>query len=48
MGIRPQALINYITKSGGGFDHALMSQKRVYSMEELQAMVSEEPIKSQS
>lgn len=39
MGVRPQALINYITKSGGGFDHQLMGEKRVFKMEELQAMV---------
>lgn len=39
MGVRPQALINYITKSGGGFDHQMMSEKRVFKMEELQKMV---------
>lgn len=39
MGIRPQALINYITQTGGGFDREQGAKLRIYSMQELTQIV---------
>lgn len=40
MGIRPQALINYITLSGGGFDRKQGAKLQIHTMLELTKMVS--------
>lgn len=39
MGILPQALINYITQTGGGFDREQGAKLQIHSMEELTKMV---------
>lgn len=39
MGIRPQALINYITLTGGGFDREQGAKPQIHSMQELTQMV---------
>lgn len=40
MGIRPQALINYITLTGGGFDRKQGEKLQIHSMQELTKMVN--------
>lgn len=38
-GIFPQALINYVTRTGGGFYKDIGAKPKSYSMSELQEMV---------